>query len=180
MTAFDHTDILYLAKNLSVSQLRHEIHAAEVRASVAKAYRSTEYQASEDLFPWDYYADACRETIRTTQHREPKTRQAHGRIDTKAIKARNDIVTVIEQYTKLRKAGKNFKGCCPIHQEKHPSLTVYPDQQMFHCYGCNRGGDVIEFIMAVENVDFRQAVGVLNGTKRSQEENRRTPSQRRQ
>ena len=71
---------------------------------------------------------------------------------------------VIEQYTRLRKTGKNFVGRCPIHQEKHPSLMVYPDQQKFHCYGCNWHGDVIDFIMAVEDVDFRHAVGVLNGT----------------
>jgi hypothetical protein len=161
---FDQDDIRYLANTLSVAQLRHEIHHAETKAAVAEVYRNTEYQTGEDLFPWPDYAGACREAIKVIQQSKPKAQPAYDCIDTEAIKAKNDIVAVVGQYTRLRKTGKNFTGRCPIHQDKNPSLTVYPEQQAYHCYGCNRGGDVIAFIEAIENCDFKTALGVLDGT----------------
>ena len=165
MSVFDDIDTFYLANSLSVAQLRHEIHSAEVKTSVAEAYRDTEYQTVDDLFPWEDFAAACREAIEWQRNSQTKTQPQHGRIDIEVIKTRSDIVAVIEQYTRLRKAGKNFTGCCPLHQDKHPSLTVYPDQQTFYCYGCNRGGDVIAFIQAVENTDFRRATAILGGSR---------------
>lgn len=163
MSAFDYYDVFYLANNLSVAQLRHEVNQAEIKTKVAEAYRDTEYQTEDDLFPWADYAAACREAIKTIQQSIAKTQPKPGHMDTEAIKAKNDIVSVIEQYTRLRKAGKNFTGRCPIHPDKNPSLTVYPDNQAWHCYGCNRGGDVISFIQAVENTDFRRAAAILGG-----------------
>ena len=163
MSVFDHYDVFYLANSLSVAQLRNEIHQAEIKASVAEVYWGTEYQADDDLFQWQDYAEACHEAIKTIQDSQPRQQPSHRHIDIKAIQAKNDIVVVIEQYTRLRKAGKNFTGRCPIHGEKHPSLTVYPDQQSWYCYGCNRGGDVIAFVQAVENTDFRGAATILEG-----------------
>ncbi len=160
---FDSVDVFYLANSLSVARLWHEIDSAEVKVSVAAIYRDTQYQTAEDLWPWDDYAAVCQEAIEWILNNQPKSQSTNGYMDTKAIKAKNDIVVVIEQYTRLRKSGKKFTGCCPIHGEKHPSLTVYPDQQSWHCYGCNRGGDVIAFIQAVEHTDFREAAAMLEG-----------------
>ncbi|MBU0733121.1 MAG: hypothetical protein KKG10_03100 [Proteobacteria bacterium] len=56
------------------------------------------------------------------------------------IKRTADIVQVIGQFVQLKKAGKNFMGLCPFHAEKAPSFTVSPDRQMFHCFGCKKGG----------------------------------------
>jgi len=165
MTAavLDHFDTFYLANYLSAGALRHEIHRAELKASLAEAYLDTESQTNDDTFPWVDYANTCREALKLQRQNTPKQTPATGHIDIEAIKAKNDIVTVIERYTKLRKSGKNLTGKCPIHQDKNPSLTVYPDKQSWHCYGCNRGGDVIAFIEAVENTDFKGATAILGG-----------------
>ena len=132
---FDQRDIDYLAANLTGVQLRREIHQAEIKIAVAEAYRDTEYQTAEDLWPWADYAAACREAIECLQQNQPKLQLRNGHIDVETIKGKNDIVSIVEQYTKLRKAGRNFTGRCPTHQDKHPSLTVYPDSQIWHCYG---------------------------------------------
>ena len=62
---------------------------------------------------------------------------------------------------KLRRRGKNLVGLCPFHNEKTPSFCVYPENNSFFCFGCNKGGDVIAFIMGVENLDFTEAVRFL-------------------
>jgi DNA primase len=74
------------------------------------------------------------------------------------IKRAADIVQVIGQYVQLKKAGKNFMGLCPFHAEKSPSFTVSPDKQMFHCFGCKKGGDVFDFWMAYHGVPFPEAL----------------------
>jgi hypothetical protein len=161
---FDEFDSFYLAGNLSVAQIRREISRAEVRESVAEIYRGTEFETPDDLFPWGNYAAVCRKAIEFIRQSATKTQPSPGKVDVEVIKARNDIVTIIEGYTKLRKAGKNFTGRCPIHDDKHPSLTVYPDKQTWHCFGaCSTGGDVISFIQAVEHTDFLGAVAILGG-----------------
>lgn len=64
----------------------------------------------------------------------------------RAVKDATDIVEVANEYTDLKRSGRNLKGRCPIHTERTPSLYIYPDTQTWHCYGaCGRGGDVIEF-----------------------------------
>jgi hypothetical protein len=72
-----------------------------------------------------------------------------GRIDYKALKDRIDIVSYIERYTTLKKMGVNYRGVCPLHSEKTPSLYVYPKTKSFYCFGCQRGGDVIDFAKAI-------------------------------
>ena len=80
-------------------------------------------------------------------------------IDIEAIKQCADIVTVVENYAvKLKKAGHDFKGLCPFHKEKTPSFIVYPEEKRYHCYGCQADGDVIGFVMKIENCDFKSAV----------------------
>ena len=72
-----------------------------------------------------------------------------------------DIVDVISKYVKLKKQGRNFVGLCPFHNEKTPSFVVSPEKQIFHCFGCGASGDVIKFIMRIEDVDFKTAVREL-------------------
>ncbi|MCR4437036.1 MAG: DNA primase [Clostridiales bacterium] len=77
------------------------------------------------------------------------------------IRVNNDIVDVISEYVKLEKKGKDFFGLCPFHKEKTPSFSVAPAKQIFYCFGCGKGGDVIHFIMNVENLDYIEAVKLL-------------------
>ncbi len=75
---------------------------------------------------------------------------------------RNDIVDVVSGYVRLsKKSGSNMFGLCPFHSEKTPSFSVSPDKQIYHCFGCGKGGGVINFIMEVENLSFPEAVEFL-------------------
>ena len=77
------------------------------------------------------------------------------------IRARNDIVDVIGMYVNLKRAGSNYNGLCPYHNEKTPSFTVFPGTQSFYCFGCGAGGDVITFTMKSENLDYVGAIEFL-------------------
>ena len=77
------------------------------------------------------------------------------------VRDRNDVVEVVGQYVDLKRAGTNYKGLCPFHQEKSPSFTVSPEKQIFHCFGCNKGGNVFQFVMEMDGVSFPEAVRAL-------------------
>jgi len=74
------------------------------------------------------------------------------------IKSRLDIVDVASERISLKKTGSNYKGVCPFHSEKTPSFIVNPDKQIFHCFGCHVGGDVISFVEKIENITFYEAI----------------------
>ena len=74
---------------------------------------------------------------------------------------RSDIVDVVSQYVQLTKKGGNLFGLCPFHNEKTPSFSVSPDKQIYHCFGCGKGGGVVSFIMSIENLSFPDAVRFL-------------------
>jgi DNA primase len=74
------------------------------------------------------------------------------------IRAASDIVDVIGAYLPLKRAGANFTGLCPFHKEKTPSFNVNPHKQIFHCFGCHKGGDVFTFVKEYENIGFGDAV----------------------
>ena len=77
------------------------------------------------------------------------------------VRAATDIVDVISGTVRLRKRGKNFLGLCPFHQEKTPSFTVSAEKQMYHCFGCGKGGNVFTFVMENEKISFAEAVRSL-------------------
>ncbi len=77
------------------------------------------------------------------------------------VRSRADIVEVISEYLPLKKAGRNYSALCPFHTEKTPSFMVSSAKQVFHCFGCDKGGDIFGFVMQSENLSFPQAVKVL-------------------
>lgn len=77
------------------------------------------------------------------------------------IIAANDIVDFIGKYVTLKRSGSSLVGLCPFHKEKTPSFHVTPDRQVYHCFGCNAGGNVVEFVKNIENLDFIEAIKFL-------------------
>ncbi len=77
------------------------------------------------------------------------------------IQSKLDIAEIVGSYIPLRRAGRNFKGCCPFHHEKTPSFVVSPTKQIYHCFGCGVGGDMISFVMKHENLEFIEALTIL-------------------
>jgi DNA primase len=77
------------------------------------------------------------------------------------IKSKLNIVDVLSSYIQVHKAGTNYKACCPFHNEKTPSFFISPQRQIWHCFGCNKTGDIFTFVMNIENVDFITALKIL-------------------
>ena len=77
------------------------------------------------------------------------------------VKQQADIVRVVGEYVRLKKSGQNFTGLCPFHGEKTPSFAVHPTKQIFHCFGCGKGGDVFAFVMEMEKCPFPEAVRMV-------------------
>ena len=77
------------------------------------------------------------------------------------IRDRADVVEIIQTYVPLRRAGAQWKGLCPFHPEKTPSFNVNPSRQGWYCFGCHKGGSIIDFIMGVEKLEYREAVELL-------------------
>jgi DNA primase len=77
------------------------------------------------------------------------------------VKQQADIVRVVGEYVRLKKSGQNFTGLCPFHAEKSPSFAVHPTKQIYHCFGCQVGGDVFKFVMEMEKVAFPEAIRIV-------------------
>lgn len=77
------------------------------------------------------------------------------------VREKIDLVSLISEYLPLKKAGRNFKMNCPFHGEKTPSFVVSPERQIWHCFGCGKGGDAFTFLMEYENMEFPEALRIL-------------------
>ena len=77
------------------------------------------------------------------------------------VRTKNDIVSVISGYVRMQKKGSSYFGLCPFHNEKSPSFSVSPSKQMYYCFGCGAGGNVITFVMEYENATFQEAIKML-------------------
>lgn len=77
------------------------------------------------------------------------------------VREKIDIVALIGEYVPVKKAGRNFKANCPFHNEKTPSFVISPERQMWHCFGCQKGGDIFTFLMEYEHIEFPEALRML-------------------
>jgi hypothetical protein len=157
-TIFDATDIDYLAL-FTISELRAEIKNAWNKLKC------------ENDWHWQmYYEDfikACHLAIRISELLEPAIKPTLRNIQPRfesadTIKERYDLVDYIGQYVQLKKVNNKYQGLCPFHPDKHsPSLVVYPDQH-WHCFGCQRNGTVIDFVMIYEGLTLKEALCKLS------------------
>lgn len=84
------------------------------------------------------------------------------KVTVKELKDKIGIKLVVSLYVNLTPAGKKrYRGLCPFHEDKDPSLYVYTDTQSFHCYGCGFGGDIFDFLMRIQNKSFNDVVKLL-------------------
>jgi len=82
-------------------------------------------------------------------------------LSARELKARVDLAAIAGQFTRLRRAGRQFVGLCPLHSERHPSFYVHPEKKVFKCFGCDAGGDVFDFVMRATGCDFRRALEIV-------------------
>lgn len=149
------TDIDYMANNFSVEQLRKELSNARKKLH------------GEPDWEWQiYYKDyieAVRLALEIRGTVEPKPKYENNRESIESIKSRYDLVDYIGQYINLKKSGGKFQGLCPFHADnKSPSFFVYPDNNTFHCYGCQAHGSIIDFVMRYDNLDIKSAIAKLS------------------
>lgn len=96
-----------------------------------------------------------------------------------AFKAKANIVDIVSASgIELKKSGKDYSALCPFHDEKTPSFTVSPEKQIFHCFGCGVGGDVIEFLMRMDGIDFQSAINRIGGNSATEKKTSRTKRER--
>jgi len=158
---FDMIDVAYLER-CTMEGLKRTKHHAELELHSAEFWNN-----DADFVFFTEYLEAVNCAISRKRYDERKTRPIinSSRIPAADVKERLDIVAVIGEYTDLRKTGNRFTGSCPLHPDLNPSLIVYPDQQSWWCYSCNKGGDIFDFIQEYDKITFPEAVSKLAGVR---------------
>lgn len=164
-SCFDSKDIAYVAELLTVEQIRYSLE----RSKYLENYHGgcVEFNLNEVLFERELqYLLRNALDVKRTSIMQSTDKNPNNLVNIQALKGQLDIVDIIGRYTRLQKAGHNFKSLCPFHSEKKPSFMVYPEKQNWHCFGaCNAGGDIFQFVMQIEKCDFKQALNILSRTK---------------
>src|SRR5450755_1805896 len=132
-------------------------HFPRSRRACPERSRRDPYPLNESAFPATFFTASPQQPLRYILKQHPSMTEAS---DFKEIvKQQADIVRVVGDYVKLRKAGaQNYSGLCPFHGEKTPSFSVHATRQFFHCFGCGVSGDVFAFVQKIENITFPEAV----------------------
>jgi DNA primase len=86
-----------------------------------------------------------------------------GADDIQRVKQATDVLSLVGEYTQLKRVGRSYMGLCPFHQERTPSFSIDPEQGLFYCFGCRKGGDIIRFLQEIEGMSFTEAVSALAG-----------------
>ena len=152
--SFSDEDVAYLATHFDIRQLKNELKTAEIEQGIARMWAK-----DDDVIYWREFGKVCRRALKAQRAAEPSA--TNGKFSIEAVREVHDIVDVIERYTNLQKAGRDYKGSCPLHDDRHPSLIVSEGKQRFHCFSCGQKGDVIQFIMLIENLDLNGACRFL-------------------
>jgi hypothetical protein len=113
-----------------------------------------------DRLCWKWYIAINKRQLRELEAQQPKLAY-EGTSAIAQMKEHTDIVEVIGRYTNLKGNGSQYYGCCLFHDDQSPSLSVDSEKQLWHCFGCGKGGDVIDFIKLAEDLDTRGAMKVL-------------------
>lgn len=150
--SFDDEDVAILATNLTLDQVKNGIKKAEIEQGAARMWAK-----DADVAYWREFGKICRRTLEVQRSRQPQVEVRGGKLSVRAVKETHNIVDIINRYTNLRKAGKEYMGKCPFHDDRQPSLEVNEEKQLFYCFSCQRKGDLINFIMQIENLDTKQA-----------------------
>jgi len=134
-----------------------------LRGNIAWAERELANATSfEERIGLTYSLAVYKRQLRELEPPKQRTSTYKGTSPIAKIKSSVDIIDVISRYTKLTGRGTQYYGCCPLHDDRHASLSVDSGKQLWHCFGCGKGGDVIDFIKLVEKVDTREAIKLLN------------------
>jgi hypothetical protein len=179
MTLFDQRDAEYMSSLLTISQIKREIDRCNIVIEIRDAGCGMEplpdswlawilYQIGRDWkyftsFPWDTWRDCCRQALQMKKATAPTYAPGpeHTKVDVSKLKEHINIVDLISEYTTVRKSGSRFTAVCPLHEDNHPSLVIYPETQSWHCFQCSAGGDAIEFIQRIQHTDFVHAISIL-------------------
>ncbi len=115
----------------------------------------------KDKLAWKYFLAINKRQLSDVERQLP--RRYEGESIIQKIKGNVDIVDIIRRYTKLSGNDSRYYGLCPLHEERTPSLSVDSKKQLWHCFGCGKGGDIIDFVKLVESVDAKGAIKLLSG-----------------
>lgn len=115
----------------------------------------------KDRLAWTWYIAINKRQLRELEAQQPKPTHKPSAI--RQIKQNTNIVEVIGRYTRLRGRANQYYGLCPFHHDRLASLSVDSNKQLWHCFGCGKGGDVIDFVKLAENLDTREVIKMLAG-----------------
>jgi len=142
----------------TIPELRNQIRKCGLKTSVNRCLGE-----DDEASFYEWLTDVMKEALQVlgNTQKEPHRYHNKGSLTAEKIKTEVDIVWVINNYVTLKKSGENLSGVCPFHSDKHPSFIVYPNTQSWYCFGCCKGGDVIDFTILIECTDFKGAMNII-------------------